>query len=43
MDNIFGKDTEKAVKAFQKKKGLKADGIIGPKTWIKLLEAEVWN
>ena len=43
IDNIFGKDTEKAVKTFQKKNGLTADGIIGPKTWKKLLEAEVWN
>ena len=32
-DGIFGKNTELAVKQYQMSKGLKADGIIGPKTW----------
>ncbi|WP_409296046.1 L,D-transpeptidase family protein [Peribacillus sp. SCS-26] len=32
IDGIFGSNTEKAVKAFQKKKGLKADGIVGSAT-----------
>ena len=32
-DGIFGKNTEEAVKQYQKSKGLKDDGIIGPKTW----------
>ena len=35
-DGIFGAKTEKAVKAWQKNHGLKADGIIGPKTWASL-------
>ena len=35
-DGIFGAKTEKAVKAWQKNHGLKADGIIGPKTWATL-------
>ena len=36
IDGIYGKGTEKAVKAFQRKNGLKADGIAGPQTQAKL-------
>lgn len=32
VDGIYGTQTQKAVKAFQKKCGLTADGIAGPKT-----------
>ena len=32
-DGHFGFSTEKAVKKFQKAKGLKVDGFVGPKTW----------
>lgn len=32
-DGIFGKNTEIAVKEYQKSRGLVPDGIIGPKTW----------
>lgn len=35
-DGIFGANTEKAVKAFQKDSGLKEDGIIGRETWDAL-------
>lgn len=35
-DGIFGAKTLKAVKAWQRAHGLKADGIIGPKTWASL-------
>ena len=35
-DGIFGPNTDKAVKAFQKAQGLSQDGDIGPKTWAKL-------
>lgn len=35
-DGDFGANTEFALKAFQKKKSLVADGIAGPKTWAKL-------
>jgi len=35
-DGIFGAKTERAVMAFQRAKGLEADGIIGPKTWSAL-------
>jgi peptidoglycan hydrolase-like protein with peptidoglycan-binding domain len=37
-DGIFGSETEAAVKAFQQKSGLKADGLVGPKT-LAALEA----
>lgn len=36
VDGIFGALTEEAVRAFQKSKGLTADGIVGPKTWDAL-------
>ena len=35
-DGDFGKNTEAAVKAFQKDNGLTVDGIIGPQTWSVL-------
>lgn len=38
VDGIFGNGTENAVKAFQRKQGLEVDGVVGPKTWTKLLE-----
>lgn len=37
LDGIFGQTTLNAVKAFQKRKGLTADGIVGKQTWAKLL------
>lgn len=36
-DGIFGKKTLQAVKAYQKAKGLTADGICGKNTWTKIL------
>ena len=38
VDGIFGSGTASAVRAFQKKYGLEVDGVVGPKTWGKLLE-----
>ena len=35
-DGIFGKQTQNAVRMFQKSVGLKPDGIIGPNTWNTL-------
>lgn len=36
-DGIFGKLTEEAVKEFQNANGLKVDGIVGDKTWEKIV------
>lgn len=40
FDGIFGKNTKNAVIDFQEKNNLSADGIVGAKTWDKLLEGE---
>ena len=37
VDGYFGTLTDTAVRNFQKKKGITADGIVGPVTWGKLL------
>ena len=39
-DGDFGGDTQRSVKAYQKDKGLQADGIVGPKTWGALLAVQ---
>ena len=39
IDGDFGSKTDAAVRAYQKKKGLAVDGIVGAKTWGKLLGA----
>lgn len=36
-DGSFGGATDKALREFQKAKGLSVDGVCGPKTWAKLL------
>jgi len=35
-DGVFGKMTDKAVRAWQADNGLKADGIVGPKTYKRM-------
>lgn len=35
-DGVFGEETQQAVRSFQSRKGLTADGTVGPKTWEKL-------
>jgi len=37
VDGDFGPKTEAMVKAFQHRFGLAVDGIVGPKTWKKVL------
>lgn len=36
VDGIYGPQTQAAVQAFQKSKGLIPDGIVGPLTWSAL-------
>jgi len=36
-DGVFGTNTDCAVKTYQRSNGLTADGVVGPKTWAKLL------
>lgn len=40
QDGIFGNVTEEAVRAFQRKNNLKADGIVGDATWAKILGSD---
>jgi hypothetical protein len=37
VDGVYGKSTTAAVKAFQRKVGVPADGRVGPATWPKLV------
>jgi peptidoglycan hydrolase-like protein with peptidoglycan-binding domain len=37
VDGIFGPQTESAVEAFQQSSGLAADGMVGPRTWPRLI------
>ncbi len=40
VDNVFGPVTEDLVRQFQKEKGLKVDGVVGPKTWKAVFTAK---
>ena len=39
LGGLFGPSTEAAVRAFQQRRGLPSDGLIGPDTWGQLVEA----
>src|SRR5262245_29636227 len=39
VDGVFGAGTENALKEFQQKQGLKADGVVGPQTAAALAKA----
>ena len=43
MDGVFGAGTKKAVIAFQKKNGLKADGVVGKATYKALGMTQSYN
>lgn len=38
IDGYFGKNTDRAVKKYQKASKLVVDGLVGPNTWKKLIE-----
>ncbi len=37
LDGVFGANTENAVRSYQRRKGLSADGILGPNSWRALM------
>lgn len=39
LDSTFGYTTKQAVDAFQRRNNLKADGVVGPITWAKMMDA----
>jgi peptidoglycan hydrolase-like protein with peptidoglycan-binding domain len=36
-DGVFGGETESAVRRFQRRAGMRVDGVVGPLTWSALL------
>ena len=36
VDDSYGRETRRAVEAFQKDAGLEADGLAGPETWLAI-------
>ncbi len=42
VDGEFGGVTDAAVRSYQRAAGLVVDGIVGPRTWARLLARDVW-
>ena len=40
ISSYFGKDTDAAIRKFQASNGLVVDGIVGPKTWARLMAVQ---
>jgi hypothetical protein len=40
IDGLFGRGTEDLVRSFQRSRGLRSDGVVGPDTWVALLDPE---
>jgi hypothetical protein len=40
IDGRFGRGTEDVVRSFQRNRGLRSDGVVGPDTWHALLEPD---
>jgi peptidoglycan hydrolase-like protein with peptidoglycan-binding domain len=38
VDGVFGSGTQAVVKSFQRSKGLAADGVVGSRTWSKVIK-----
>jgi lysozyme len=39
-DGVYGGDSERACRKFQRRQGLEVDGVVGPKTWEAAFEEE---
>ena len=39
VDGVYGEETADAVREFQRRRGLRVDGICGPDTWGALIES----
>ncbi|QQS27372.1 peptidoglycan-binding protein [bacterium] len=39
VDGIYGQKTADNVKLFQQKTGLTQDGVVGPRTWARMVQA----
>ena len=40
IDGLFGRGTENLVRSFQRTRGLRSDGVVGPDTWQALLDPD---
>ena len=40
IDGLFGRGTEDLVRSFQRIRGLRSDGVVGPDTWEALLDPD---